>query len=66
MKGPAARPQAHPLPPARAFLMYLVWTYVWGSLAAIAVSFLLVGLGLEFTLAQWLDFLLIACFVVPG
>ena len=54
------------LPQAKGFLMYLVWTYVWGSLAAIAVTFLLIGLGLEFTVEQWLDFLLIACFVVPG
>src|SRR5262249_28892365 len=51
---------------AKRFLMYLVWTYVAGSMAAVAVTFLLVGIGLEFTLQQWLDFLLIACFVVPG
>jgi len=54
------------LPTAKGFLMYLVWTYVWGSLAAVAVMFVLVALGLEFTGQQWLDFLLIAFFVVPG
>jgi hypothetical protein len=29
---------------------YLVWTYIIGSAAAVAVTFFLVGLGLEFSL----------------
>jgi adenylate cyclase len=42
-----------------------VWTYVIGSAAAVAVTFLLIGLGLEFTLRQWIHFLIIASFVIP-
>ncbi|MBM3218471.1 MAG: GAF domain-containing protein [Candidatus Rokubacteria bacterium] len=44
---------------------YLVWTYVIGSAAAVAVTFFLIGLGLEFTLQQWIHFLIIATFVIP-
>src|SRR5688572_1445855 len=43
---------------------YLVWTYVIGSAAAVAVTFLLIGLGLEFTFWQWVHFLVIASFVI--
>jgi adenylate cyclase len=55
-----------PPPDARAFRMYIVWAYVLGSLAATAVVFLLVFLGLGFTAKQWWDILLLACIVVPG
>lgn len=48
------------------FRMYLVWTYLGGSAAAIGVTFFLIFLGFEFTLQMWLDFLLIASFVVPA
>lgn len=48
------------------FRMYLVWTYLGGSTAALFVTCFLIFLGFEFTLRQWLDFLLIAAFVVPA
>jgi adenylate cyclase len=38
---------------------------VIGSAAAVAVTFFLIGLGLEFTLGQWVHFLIIATFVIP-
>jgi adenylate cyclase len=47
-------------------LWYLIFTYMLGSLAAVAVTFLLIGLGLEFSPGQWLHFLLLACLVIPA
>src|SRR5688572_5686546 len=44
---------------------YMVGTYVLASVAAVAVTFALVALGLEFSLRQWLLFLIIASFVIP-
>ena len=44
---------------------YLIWTYIFGSAAAVAVTFFLIGLGLEFSLLQWMHFLVLACFVIP-
>jgi adenylate cyclase len=44
---------------------YLVGTYVLASVAAVAVTFFLVYLGLEFSLRQWVLFLIIASFVIP-
>jgi adenylate cyclase len=44
---------------------YMVGTYVLASVAAVIVTFSLVGLGFEFTLRQWVVFLVIACFVIP-
>ncbi len=42
---------------ARALFWRLVWLYALGSAAAVVITFLLVLLGLEFTLWQWLTFL---------
>jgi adenylate cyclase len=42
---------------ARALFWRLVWLYALGSAAAVAITFALVLLGLEFTLWQWLAFL---------
>jgi adenylate cyclase len=53
-------------PAATKFRMYLVWTYIVGSLAAVAITFLLVALGLEFTLQQWGHLLLLAAIAVPA
>jgi adenylate cyclase len=44
---------------------YLIWTYIIGSAAAVSVTFLLIGLGLEFSVRQWIHFLLLAAFVIP-
>jgi len=44
---------------------YMVGTYVLASVAAVLVTFSLVGLGFEFTLRQWVVFLVIASFVIP-
>jgi adenylate cyclase len=44
---------------------YMVGTYVLASVAAVIVTFSLVGLGFEFTLRQWTMFLVIASFVIP-
>ena len=44
---------------------YMVGTYVLASVAAVIVTFSLVGLGFEFTLRQWVLFLVIASFVIP-
>jgi adenylate cyclase len=44
---------------------YLVGTYVLASVAAVIVTFSLVALGFEFTLRQWVLFLVIASFVIP-
>ena len=56
------------LPPgesARALHWRLIWLYVWGSIAAVVVSFGLVLIGLEFNLRQWLLLFVIAAIVVP-
>jgi adenylate cyclase len=44
---------------------YMVGTYVLASVAAVIVTFSLVGLGFEFTLRQWTMFLVIASLVIP-
>jgi adenylate cyclase len=66
MTSPAQTPATAAAPAAAKFRMYLVWTYVFGSLAAVAITFLLVGLGLEFTLKQWGHLLLLAAWAVPA
>src|SRR5215475_1591636 len=50
---------------AARFRRYLVWTYIYGSAAAVAVTFFLVGVGFEFSLRQWGHFLILASFVIP-
>ncbi len=50
---------------AAQFRWYLVWTYIYGSAAAVAVTFFLVGIGFEFTLRQWGHFLVLASLVIP-
>lgn len=55
---------------SRDLLRKLIWLYVEGSLVAITVCFLLFFLGLEFTLRQWMLFLVaipagMALYVVP-
>ncbi|MGH7388051.1 MAG: adenylate/guanylate cyclase domain-containing protein [Candidatus Rokuibacteriota bacterium] len=50
---------------AARFRWYLVWTYVYGSAAAVAVTFFLVGIGFEFSLRQWGHFLVLAALVIP-
>ena len=53
-------------PGATRFRTYLVGTYIIGSLAAVAVTFLLVALGLEFTPRQWGHLLLLSAVAVPA
>src|SRR5262245_7769747 len=43
----------------------MVGTYVLASAAAVAVTFALVYLGLEFSLRQWGVFLVVAAFIIP-
>src|SRR5262245_23128109 len=43
----------------------MVGTYVLASVAAVAVTFFLVFLGLEFSFRQWVLFLIVASFVIP-
>ncbi len=45
---------------------YLTVTYVIASMAAVGVTFLLIGLGLEFSLRQWGHFLLLATLAIPA
>src|SRR5207245_3773069 len=58
-------------PPARGksaarLRYYLIWTYLLGSAAAgPGVTFLLIGLGLEFAFQQWIHFLILASVVIP-
>lgn len=49
---------------ARALFWRLAWLYSLGSAAAVAITFFLVFLGLEFTLRQWLTFLAVVWFGV--
>ena len=42
---------------ASLLFQHLVWLYVEGSAASVAVAFLLAGIGLEFTAYQWLALL---------
>jgi hypothetical protein len=48
------------------FRMYLVWTYIGGSVAATVMTLLLVALGLEFTSQQWGHFLLVVTLSAPN
>ena len=66
MISPEKIPALSTAPSATKFRMYLVWTHIFGTLAAIAVTFLLVALGLEFTLTQWGHLLLISTVAVPA
>jgi adenylate cyclase len=54
---PADLRDRHSAPPrlwsAKALHRHLIWLYVQGSLAAVAVMFFLALLGLDFTLYQW-------------
>jgi len=62
-------PQEYPKaasPMMSAFRGYLVWTYIGGTGAAVAVTLLLILLGFEFTLKQWITFLIVCLFVIPG
>src|SRR3970040_947282 len=43
----------------------MVGTYVLASVGAVIFTCSLVGLGFEFTLRQWVLFLVIASFVIP-
>jgi adenylate cyclase len=47
------------------YRLYLIWTYLGGSVAALAVTFFLIFLGFDFAKRQWLDFLVLAVFIVP-
>ena len=66
-----AIPPNLPLPPKAVgnlvarYRLYLIWTYLGGSVAALAVTFFLIFLGFEFAARQWVDFLVLAVFIVP-
>ncbi len=61
---PGAPPQSGSREVTR-YRLYLIWTYLGGSVAALAITFFLIYLGLEFVSRQWLDFLLLAAIIVP-
>jgi adenylate cyclase len=71
---PADLRDRHSAPPrlwsAKALHRHLIWLYVQGSLAAVAVMFFLALLGLDFTLYQWvmllsLTPLAVAFYILP-